>query len=73
MAQPSGQRTADFTEEILSDSSVTFSNPAHDYPQSVSYTRRGSDSLYARTDGKIGGKNKRIEFNYVRRSCEKAN
>jgi uncharacterized protein DUF6265 len=71
VAQPSGQTPADFTEESLSDSSVTFSNPAHDYPQSVSYARRGSDSLYARTDGNIGGKNRRIEFAYARRSCER--
>lgn len=71
VAQPSGQTPADFTEEILTDSSVTFSNPAHDYPQSVSYGRRGSDSLYARTDGNIGGNNRRIEFAYARHSCEK--
>jgi hypothetical protein len=72
VAHPSGQTPADFTEESLSDSSVTFANPAHDYPQSVSYARRGNDSLYARTDGNIGGKNRRIEFSYTRRSCDKA-
>ena len=72
VANPSGQATADFTEEILTDSSVTFSNPRHDYPQSVTYSRRGADSLYARTDGNIGGNNRRIEFKYARRSCEKA-
>lgn len=71
VAQPSGQKLAEFNEETLTDSSVTFSNPAHDYPQSVSYARRGTDSLYARTDGNIGGKNRRIEFVYVRHSCEK--
>ena len=71
VAQPSGQTPADFTEESLTDSSVTFANPAHDYPQSVSYARRGSDSLYARTDGNISGKNRRIEFSYARRSCER--
>ena len=71
VAQPSGQSTADFTEESLTDSSVTFSNPAHDYPQSVSYARRGSDSMYARTDGNVGGKNRRIEFKYARRSCDR--
>ena len=71
VAQPSGQATADFTEEIVTDSSVTFANPTHDYPQSVSYARRGSDSLYARTDGNIGGKNRRIEFKYARRSCDR--
>ena len=70
IAQPSGQTLAEFTEEALTDSSVTFSNPAHDYPQSVSYARRGTDSLYARTDGNIGGKNRRIEFVYARRSCD---
>jgi hypothetical protein len=71
VAQPSGQKLTEFTEESLTDSSVTFSNPAHDYPQSVSYARRGTDSLYARTDGSIGGKNRRIEFVYARRSCDK--
>ena len=70
VAQPSGQKLAEFTEESLTDSSVAFSNPAHDYPQTVSYARRGTDSLYARTDGSIGGKNRRIEFVYARRSCD---
>lgn len=70
VAQPSGQKLAEFAEESLTDSSVTFSNPAHDYPQSVSYARRGKDSLYARTDGVVGGKSRRIEFVYARRSCE---
>ena len=60
-----------FTEEISTDTSVTFGNPAHDYPQSVSYARLGKNSLYARTDGNIGGKNRRIEFKYARRSCDR--
>jgi hypothetical protein len=71
VAQPSGQTPADFTEESLTDTSVTFVNPTHDYPQSVSYAGRGGDSLHARTDGAIAGKNRPIEFAYARRSCEK--
>ena len=38
-AHPSGQASTSFTSTDLSDNSVTFVNPDHDYPQQIRYTR----------------------------------
>ena len=41
-AYPGGFGPTEFTEESRAKNTVTFSNSAHDYPQKVSYTRKGS-------------------------------
>jgi hypothetical protein len=68
-AQPSGQPAADFTAATVSDSMVTFANPAHDFPQRIIYRRRGSDSLIARIEGIRGGQSRGVDFPYVRVAC----
>lgn len=68
-AEPSGQTPADFTATLRSDSSVTFENPQHDFPQRITYRRLGRDSLSARVDGKMNGKERASEFVYRRVSC----
>jgi hypothetical protein len=35
----------------VSDSGFTVENPAHDFPQRISYRKRGADSLLARIEG----------------------
>lgn len=50
-AFPVGQRPAVFPVESLEDSAVVFANPAHDFPQRISYRRAGADSLVARVEG----------------------
>jgi hypothetical protein len=70
-AHPSGQQPADFTESELTDSSVVFSNPQHDFPQNVRYMKGRADSLYAAVDGIVGGSKRRADFRYARTSCEK--
>lgn len=67
-AHPSGQPTATFTARTVSDSTVVFSNPTHDFPQSVGY-RAAGDSLIAWIEGDIGGKHRRVEFRYARVAC----
>ena len=45
-AHPSGQAAASFQAVQISDSSVVFANPDHDYPQEIRYRREGG-RLYA--------------------------
>jgi Domain of unknown function (DUF6265) len=68
-ANPSGQAPAEFESIEVSDSSVTFQNPAHDFPQRVMYRRRGADSLVGRVEGMRGGKLRGVDFPYARVVC----
>ena len=67
-AHPAGQPPAVFTAQAVSDSTVVFENPAHDYPQRVGYKRDG-DNLLGWIDGMANGKSRRVEFPYHRVSC----
>jgi len=68
-ANPSGQAPAEFESIELSDSSVTFENLDHDFPQRVRYRRRGADSLIGRVEGMRGGKLRGVDFPYARVAC----
>jgi hypothetical protein len=68
-AEPSGQPPADFEARAVSDSAVTFENPAHDFPQRVIYRRRGRDSLIARIEGTRNGRVRGVDFPYTRAAC----
>lgn len=54
-AHPSGQRTASFAATAITENSVIFTNPDHDYPQEIKYTREGN-RLHAITS-LLGGEN----------------
>jgi Domain of unknown function (DUF6265) len=68
-AHPSGQEGAVFTATVVSDDSVVFAAPEHDYPQVVGYRRVGADSVLAWIDGKSQGKRLRLDFPYRRVAC----
>jgi hypothetical protein len=51
VAHPSGQAEAAFPATLLSDTLVIFDNPAHDFPQRISYRRLSRDSVVARIEG----------------------
>jgi len=68
-AHPSGQAPAEFRALPPYDSGVTFSNPAHDFPQRVIYRRAGSDSLAARVEGTRNGQTRGVDFQYRRVRC----
>ena len=68
-AEPSGQVPADFEARAVSDTLVTFQNPAHDFPQRVIYRRRGRDSLIARIEGTRNGRVRGVDFPYARAAC----
>ena len=68
-AAPSGQAPAEFESIAVTDSSVTFENAAHEFPQRVLYRRVGADSLIARVEGTRGGKLRGVDFAYHRAVC----
>ena len=48
---------------------VVFENASHDFPQRISYRKRGADSLIARTEGTVRGQPRAFEFAYTRTPC----
>lgn len=68
-AHPSGQAGATFIAGEATDSTVVFSNLAHDFPEHVGYRRVGADSLVAWIEGPGDGKPRRIQFPYRRVRC----
>ena len=52
IAQPNGRTPTEFTLTAVTADSVTFENPAHDFPKMIRYSRRADGSLEARvSDG----------------------
>jgi hypothetical protein len=68
LAHPSGQPSAEFVSTMVTEQSVIFENPEHDFPQRIGYRRRGSE-LLAWIEGSDRGEAKRIEFPYTRVRC----
>jgi Domain of unknown function (DUF6265) len=50
----------------FANSTFTFENKEHDFPQRVIYRLINNDSIFARIEGSVGGKNKFSNFNYSR-------
>ncbi len=69
VAKPSGQTGATFPVVAFSDSAVVFAQAAHDFPQRITYQRRGADSLLAFIEGPTEGGALRIDFLYGRVPC----
>lgn len=57
-----GGRAVSFENTELNDSGMVFKNPAHDFPQTISYRRIGPDSVLASISGKLHGKESRQFF-----------
>lgn len=66
VAKPSGQAEATFKLVRRTEREVVFENPAHDYPQQISYTLKDDGTLLAAIDGTKNGKARRVEFPYRR-------
>ena len=69
VAKPSGQEGASFKLISLEETKVVFENPKHDFPQRISY-RLSGDSLNARIEGTMNGKERGIDFPYRKVKCE---
>ena len=68
-AAPSGQPPGMFLASSVSDTSLTFENLTHDFPQVIRYTRHGADSLFAMISGTVRDRQRTINYAYGRVSC----
>lgn len=69
IALPNGRNETVFPSIELSDSSLVFENTAHDFPQKISYRRRGADSIIATIEGPTQNGVRRIPFAFRRTTC----
>jgi hypothetical protein len=67
-AQPARQAPAEFTSTSIERDAMTFANPAHDFPQRIIYRLNG-DSLFARVEGQMNGRERGVDFRYARVPC----
>lgn len=68
-ANPSGQQETSFRLVRLEGQEVIFENPAHDFPQRIGYRLEAGGKLTAWIEGKIDGKDKKIDFPFRRTEC----
>lgn len=67
VAMPSRQKETAFQLKELTANSVVFENPAHDFPQQISYTLQADGALLAAIEGPgKDGAPRRIEFSFRR-------
>lgn len=64
-ASPNGAPVTEFALMSQGDTSLVFSNPAHDFPQRVLYSRTG-DVLTGAIEGTMNGQERRMTWTYRR-------
>lgn len=69
-AHPSGQPSATFLSDAVSEAAVVFQNQGHDFPKRIGYERSAPDQLLAWIDGGPDSERPRIDFSYRRVPCE---
>lgn len=69
VAVPSGQAETAFTLEEITDRSVSFAAPDHDFPQRIVYERMSPRSILAWVEGEIDGVSRVVEFPMVAARC----
>ena len=70
MPQPRGRPPTSFRMTASDSLSAVWENPAHDFPQKISYRRIGTDSLVAAIEGPgQGGRTQRMEWRMARARC----
>lgn len=70
IALPSGQQETTFVASTVTEDSVTFENPQHDFPQKVIYWLQSKGRLVARIEGTRDGKVRGVDFPMKRVSCD---
>jgi hypothetical protein len=70
VANPFRQAEATFRQIQLSDSSVVFEDPEHDFPQRIRYRLRSDGSLLAQIEGTRGDGLRVIDYPMRRGRCE---
>ncbi|MDQ3335784.1 MAG: nuclear transport factor 2 family protein [Myxococcota bacterium] len=66
-AMPGGMKFVEFGNPDVKDTTAAFSNPAHDYPKTITYARDGKHLVAT-----IGGDGKAETFRFVRRPRPRA-
>ena len=51
IARPSGQALTEFRSTSITEGSVRFENPTHDFPRAIAYAKAGTDSIVPRIEG----------------------
>jgi len=69
ITHPSGQTMTEFAGEVVTDTLVVFTNPAHDFPQKIMYRVTSPDSVVARIEGTRNGQVRGINFPMRRAAC----
>ena len=69
VALPSGQAEARFKLVAAADGNARFENPAHDFPQVITYVRQADGSLVAQISGTVNGRARAIDFPMQRAGC----
>lgn len=69
VAQPQGRPPTAFSLKEQGPQSVLFENPAHDFPQRISYAREGL-ALKARIEGVRNGQLRGIDFAFRKIACD---
>jgi len=69
-AQPRGVAPTGFPAVSTSSTEVVFENVAHDFPQRIVYRFEAPATLRAHIVGMADGRTHRIDYHFVRGSCE---
>lgn len=69
IASPLGRSSTEFELKNITENSVLFENPEHDFPQRIYYERNG-DSLSAKIEGVEEGEYKASEWLWVKSKLE---
>jgi len=66
IALPSGQKETAFAATTITDTLAVFENPAHDFPQTISYRRVSADSVVARIAAVTNGRTRGMDIPMAR-------
>jgi hypothetical protein len=69
-ASPQGQAETEFVASEVTDSSVTFANPAHDFPTRITYRQGAAARLLAEIAGPGSQGERVIPFPYAAVVCQ---
>jgi hypothetical protein len=74
VASPSGQKETAFKlaskQTDGADTIFTFTNAAHDFPQTIIYRRGTGGWLYVHVEGKLSGEERKVIYPLRRIDCE---
>lgn len=68
-ALPAGQKEASFVATQVGETTATFENPSHDFPQRTLYSRLDAARMAVQIEGERQGRQRVMEFKFERASC----